>query len=127
MVQHMIRINTKSTKVHCMAFWHQPLALFGPNKEIPLLDANCWVRWALMLSQNNYSVELQKTLQRGNANALSRLLVGIDLRFDGEEIGENMDNVCTFHMIGCQMLQVDPKLLLKKQAKIQAPLKSFFV
>ncbi|KAL5479671.1 hypothetical protein EMCRGX_G023227 [Ephydatia muelleri] len=37
---------------------HKPLlALFGPSKATPALAANRLARWALMLSQNDYSIE----------------------------------------------------------------------
>ena len=91
---------------------HKPLlALFGPSKEASLLAANCLARWVLMLSQCDYSVEFWKTQQHGNADALSCLPAGSDLQFDGEEMGENVDNACTIHMISHQMVQDDPRLL----------------
>ncbi|KAL5517164.1 hypothetical protein EMCRGX_G002655 [Ephydatia muelleri] len=61
---------------------HKPLiALFGPT---PALAANRLARWALMLSQYQYSIEYRKTSDHGNADALSRLPVGPDANFDGE-------------------------------------------
>ena len=40
-----------------------------------------------------------------------------DLRFDGEELGEDVDYVCTVHMISRQITQDDPKLLVKETSK----------
>ena len=50
---------------------------------------------------------------------LSRLPAGSDLRFDGEEMSEGVDNVSTVHMICCQIVHVkdDPKLLVKETSK----------
>ena len=97
---------------------HIPLlALFRPSKETPLLAANHLARWALMLSQYDYSVEFRKTREHGNADALSRLPAGSDHGFDGEEMGDDVDNVCTVHMISRQIMQDDPKLLVKETNK----------
>ena len=54
---------------------------------------------ALMLSQYDYSVEFRKTWEHGNADALSRLPAGSDHKVDGEEMGEDVENVCTVRMI----------------------------
>ena len=97
---------------------HKPmLALFGPSKETPLLTANRLAKWALMLSQYDYSVEFCKTCEHGNADALSRLPVGSDHKFDEEEMGEDVDNVCTVRTISCQIMQDDTKLLVKETSK----------
>ena len=75
---------------------HKPmLAMFGLSKETPFLAANCLARWALMLSQYDYSVEFRKTHEHGNADALSHLTSGSDQQFDEEEMGKDVDNVCT--------------------------------
>ena len=36
--------------------------------------------------------EFRKTNEHGNAGLLSRLPAGSDLQFDGEEVGEDVDN-----------------------------------
>ena len=65
---------------------HKPLlALFGASKETPLLAANRLARWALMLSQYDYSVEFRKSREHGNADALSRLPASSDLQFEGRK------------------------------------------
>ena len=53
---------------------HKPLlSQFGPSSETPKLAANRLARWALMLSQYNYTIEYRNTKQHGNTDALSRL------------------------------------------------------
>ena len=64
-----------------------------------------------MLSQYEYSAEFKKTFKHGNAEALSHLPAGSDHKFDGEEMREDVDNVCTVRMNG-------------KQEKIHSSLKS---
>ena len=90
-----------------MVMDHKPLlALFVPNKVTPLLAANSLARWALLLNQNH-----------GNADALSSLSGGNDLQIDGEEVGEDVDNVCIIPMISHQMVQDDPRLPNKETSK----------
>ena len=72
---------------------HQPLtSLFGPSKATPTLAANRLARWALMLNQYDYNIEYRKTSDHGNADALSRLPVGADIKFDGEETDADMQD-----------------------------------
>ena len=52
-----------------------------------------------MLSQYDYTIEYRSTKQHGNADALSRLPVGPDLSFDGEEGDNDVDTVCTIRVI----------------------------
>eukprot|EP00731_Ephydatia_muelleri_P007450 Em0003g1698a len=79
---------------------HKPLiALFGPTKATPALAANRLARWALMLSQYQYCIEYRKTSDHGNADALSRLPVGPDANFDGEESEADVDTVCSIKTI----------------------------
>ena len=71
---------------------HKPLlALFGLSKATPALAANRLARWALMLSQYDYSIEYRKTSEHGNADALSRLPVGSDNNFDSEKEDADVD------------------------------------
>eukprot|EP00731_Ephydatia_muelleri_P037083 Em0393g2a len=94
---------------------HKPLiALFGPT---PALAANRLARWALMLSQYQYSIEYRKTSDHGNADALSRLLVGPDANFDGEEGDADVDTVCTIKTVSLQLKPTDPGTLAKESAK----------
>ena len=71
----------------------------------------------MMLSLYDYSVEFCKTRKHGNADALSHLPAGSDNGFDGEEMGNDVDNVCTVGMISCQIMQDDPKLLVNETSK----------
>ena len=65
---------------------HKPLlALFSPTSGTPAMAANRLARWALMLSQYDYSIEYRRSTEHGNADALSRLPVGEDSVFDEEE------------------------------------------
>ena len=53
--------------------------------------------------QYNYTIEYRTTKQHGNADALSRLPVGPDPSFDGEEGDNDVDNVCTLRVINSQL------------------------
>ena len=57
------------------------------------------------------------SVEHGNADVLNHLPAGSDLQFDGEEMGEDVDNVCTVRMISHQIVQDDPKLLVKETSK----------
>ena len=101
---------------------HKPLLLlFGPGKETPLLVANHLARWELTLSQYDYSMEFRKTRKHGNANALSHLPAGGDLQFDGEEMGEDVDNVCTVCIISRQIVQDDPQAACQGSKQRSSP------
>ena len=83
---------------------HKPLiSMFGPITATPMLAANRLARWSLMLSQYDYTIEYRSTKQHGNADALSRLPVGPDLSFDGEEGDNDVDTVCTIRVINSQL------------------------
>ena len=77
--------------------------MFGPNIATPMLAANRLGRWSLMLSQYDYTIDYRSTKQHGNVDALSRLSVGPDLSFDGEEGDNDVDTVCTTRVINSQL------------------------
>ena len=97
---------------------HKPLiTLFGPTKATPALAANRLARWALLLSQYNYTIEYRKTYQHGNADALSRLPSGSDPTFDKEEIDDDKGLVFTIKTIGRQINPTDPGIFARESAK----------
>ena len=61
-----------------------------------------------------YSIE---TSDHGNADALSRLPVGPDANFDGEEGDADMDTVCTIKPVSLQLNPTDPGTVAKESAK----------
>ena len=82
---------------------HKPLlALFGPTTGTPAMAANRLARWALMLSQYDYSIEYRKSSEHGNADALSRLPAGEDPLFDEGEEGEG-SMVLTIRLVDRQL------------------------
>ena len=97
---------------------HKPLlTLFGPTKATPSLAANRLARWALMLSQYEYTIEYRKTSDHGNADALSRLPVGPDAQFDGRESDADADCICTIKTVSKQLNAADPGVLSKETVK----------
>ncbi len=97
---------------------HKPLtSLFGPSKATPTLADNRLAWWSLMLNQYDYKIEYRKTSQHGNADALSRLPVGPDERFDGEEMDADIDTICMIKTIGLQIKPVDSAVLEKETSK----------
>ena len=96
---------------------HKPLlSLFGSHKGIPAMAANRLSRWALILSQYEYSIEYRNTKEHGNADALSRLPSGDDKIFDGEEGSADCSIVCNIRELS---LQIDPykKDTISKETK----------
>ena len=97
---------------------HKPLlALFGPHKATPALAANRLVRWALMLSQYEYTIEYRKTAAHGNVDSLSRLPVRPDDEFDKEEEEDNTHVVNAINTVSLQLKATDPELLAKESTK----------
>ena len=96
---------------------HKPLiALFGPQRAIPVLAVNRLARWALMLNQYQYSIEYRKTSVHGNADALSCLPAEADTSFDGEEDEADVDVVCAIRITGQQLNPTDPGVLARESA-----------
>lgn len=97
---------------------HKPLvAIFGPTKGIPAMAANRLARWALTLSQYDYTVEYRPTKEHGNADALSRLPLGGDDDFDGEEERADVSIVCNVRELSRQLNPVKPKLIAQETGK----------
>ena len=97
---------------------HKPLlALFGQNKATPALAANRLARWALLLSQYDYSIEYRKTMHHGNADALSRLPVGPNADFDREEDDDDESVVNAIKTLSLLVNATDPAVLRKESSK----------
>ena len=92
------------------------LSLFNPQKATPVLAANRLSRWALILSQYDYSIEYRKTSAHSNADVLSRLPSGPDDNFDEKECTEDIDTICLIKMVSRQ-ISTDSKTLSRETAK----------
>ena len=94
---------------------HKPLlTLFSPSKGTPAIAANRLARWALTLSQYDYTIEYRKTSDHGNADALSRLPQGEDISFDREEEKEEVSTVLTIKQVSLQLNPTAPGLIVKE-------------
>ena len=97
---------------------HKPLtSLFGPSKATPMLAANRLARWALLLNQYDYKIEYRNTKEHGNADALSRLPMGPDTIFDGEESDNDIDTICIVKTISMQISNSVNSALLAKETQ----------
>ena len=97
---------------------HRPLlAMFGPGKETPALAANRLARWALLLSQFDYTIEFRKTADHANADVLSRLPAASDPQFDGEESEDDIETVCAIKEVGEKLDPGNQSSLLRESAK----------
>jgi len=81
-----------------------------------LSQANRLARWALTLSQYEYTVEYRATKDHGNAAALSRLPVGDDDDFDRWEEQADVNMVCNVRELSCEPT-VKPKRIAQGTAK----------
>ena len=99
---------------------HQPLvAMFKPSKGTPAMAANRLARWALTLSQYEYTVEYRSTKDHGNADALSRLPMGGDDIFDREEERADVNIVCNVRELSQQLNPLKPQLISQETSKDQ--------
>ena len=97
---------------------HKPLiAMFGPHKGIPSLAVNRLARWALFLSQFEYDIEYRKTKDHTNADALSQLPSGGNVKFDKGDSEQDVDIVCTIKILSRQVTASDSQTLRKETAK----------
>ena len=91
--------------------------MFGSHKGIPSLAVNRLARLASFLSQFEYDIEYRKTNDHANADALSRLPSGGDVKFDKEESEQDVDIVCTIQLLNRQVTASDSQTLRKETAK----------
>ena len=97
---------------------HKPLvAMFNPARGTPTMAANRLARWALTLSQYEYTVEYRPTKEHGNADALSRLPMGGDNDFDREEEQADVNVVCNVTELSQQLNPLKPQLIAQDTAK----------
>ncbi|KAK3785072.1 hypothetical protein RRG08_012622 [Elysia crispata] len=95
---------------------HKPLLnIFSPHKATPVLAANRPARWAVTLSQYDYSTEYRQSSKHGNADALSRLPSGPDTAFDEREGDADMDSVYTVRIISTLIQEWWPEKAPKMQ------------
>ena len=75
---------------------HKPLvAIFSPNKQLPVLTAQRLQRYAIILMAYQYDIQYKPTKDHGNADGLSRLSTETDTQFDHFESRENAEIVCS--------------------------------
>jgi hypothetical protein len=84
---------------------HKPLvAMFSPDRNVPVLTAQRLQRWALTLMAYQYKISYKRTTEHGNADGLSRLPMGPDSKFDEQE---KLESVEISHVIG-EELEASP-------------------
>lgn len=83
------------------------------------MAANRLARWALTLSQYEYTVEYRSTKDHGNADALSRLPIGGDDDFDREEERADVNVICNVRELSQQLNPLKPQLIAQDTSKDQ--------
>ena len=72
---------------------HKPLlAIFSPEKSLPVMTLQRLQRWALIMMGYDYHIVYRKSADHANADALSRLPIGPDPNFDKDESIVEIDN-----------------------------------
>ena len=96
---------------------HEPLvAIFSPDKKIPVLTAQRLQRWALTLMAYQYNIRYKPTQHHSNADALSRLPQGPDVSFDRKEQQES-EEISHFIQEELQAYPLDAKLVQQETMK----------
>ena len=68
------------------------LAIFSPDKSLPVMTLQRLQRWALIMMGYDYHIVYRKSSDHANADALSRLPIGSDPNFDKDESIVEIDN-----------------------------------
>ena len=72
---------------------HKPLlAIFSPEKSLPVMTLQRLQRWALIMMGYDYHIVYRKSADHANADALSRPAIGSDPNFDKDESIVKIDN-----------------------------------
>ena len=69
------------------------LAIFSPEKSLPVMTLQRLQRWALIMMDYDYHIVYRKSADHANADALARLPIGSDPNFDKEESIFEIDSV----------------------------------
>lgn len=92
---------------------HKPLTtLFHPAKKLPVATLQRLQRWAIILQAYTYKIKYRSTLNHGNADALSRLPMGMDTEFDDYE--ERLTDFERVHQSFVNELPINSALIAKE-------------
>ncbi|KAL7725183.1 hypothetical protein ACLKA6_017339 [Drosophila palustris] len=94
---------------------HKPLVtIFNPSKHLPTMTSNRLQRWAIILMAYNFEIKYRSTAAHGNADALSRLLISSDAKFDKEEACYNVVDISCPINIDIIKQQMESDKVLKR-------------
>ncbi|KAL7724906.1 hypothetical protein ACLKA6_020042 [Drosophila palustris] len=94
---------------------HKPLVtIFNPSKHLPTMTSNRLQRWAITLMAYNFEIKYRSTAAHGNADALSRLPISSDAKFDKEEACYNVVDISCPINIDIIKQQMESDKVLKR-------------